>query len=141
MCGIAGIINFNKTFDNSLVKKMLKAMEYRGPDSFQQSSGNFYQIGMVRLSIVDLSKNAEQPFYDEKNKVKVIYNGEIDATKIPDEWYSWMHHTKNKIENLHNLKKYSWQKEHLYNQTGTDKSYHPNKTNNEIEKKYKTWKK
>ncbi len=77
MCGIAGIINFNKTFDNSLVKKMLKAMEYRGPDSFQQSSGNFYQIGMVRLSIVDLSKNAEQPFYDEKNKVKVIYNGEI----------------------------------------------------------------
>jgi NADH dehydrogenase len=52
-----------------------------------------------------------------------------------------MHHTKNKIENLHQLKKYEWQKQHLFNQTGTDKSYHPNKKNNEIGKKYKSWKK
>ena len=27
------------------------------------------------------------------------------------------------------------------NQTGTDKSYHPNKENNAIGKKYKSWKK
>ncbi len=52
-----------------------------------------------------------------------------------------MHHTKNKIENLHQLKRYDWQKEHLPNQTGTKKSYHPNKENNAIEKKYKSWKK
>ena len=51
-----------------------------------------------------------------------------------------MHYTKNKIENLHELKKYDWQKHHLSNQTGTDKSYHPNKENNEVGKKYKSWK-
>ena len=51
-----------------------------------------------------------------------------------------MHHTKNKIENLHQIKKYNWQKDHLSNQTGTDKAYHPNKENNEVEKKYKSWK-
>ena len=28
----------------------------------------------------------------------VIYSGEIDASKIPNEWYSWIHFTKNKIE-------------------------------------------
>ena len=39
--------------------------------------------------------------------------------KIPNEWYSWMHHMNKKIENDHNLKKYEWQKEHLPNQTGS----------------------
>ncbi len=81
-------------------------------------------------------------YYQNKSgKRWVIYKGEIEATKIPNEWYSWMHYTKNKIEKLHELKKYEWQKEHLPNQTGTKKSYHPNKENNAIEKKYKSWKK
>ena len=81
-------------------------------------------------------------YYQNKTgKRWVIYNGEIDATKIPNEWYSWMHYTRNKIENDHDLKKYNWQKEHMPNQTGTNKSYHPNKGNNNIEKKYKPWKK
>ena len=41
---------------------------------------------------------------------------------------------------LNDLKKYTWQKPHLSNQTGTDNAYHPKKNNNEIFKKYKTWK-
>jgi len=81
-------------------------------------------------------------YYESKNSRRwVIYKNEIDATKIPNEWYSWMHFTKNKIENLHELEKYEWQKPHLSNQTGTKTSYHPNKENNEINKKYKVWKK
>jgi len=79
-------------------------------------------------------------YYQNKNgKRWVIYKDEIDASKIPNEWYSWMHFTNNKIENIHNLKKYVWQKPHQPNQTGTKNSYHPNK-NNEIDKKYKRWK-
>ena len=35
----------------------------------------------------------------------VIYSGEIDASKIPSEWYSWMHFTNNRIENNHDLEK------------------------------------
>ena len=56
-------------------------------------------------------------YYENKKKNKrwVIYGGEIDASKISNEWYSWMHYTKNKIENLHQLKRYDWQKEHLPN--------------------------
>ena len=80
-------------------------------------------------------------YYQSKSgKRWVIYNGEIEASKIPEEWYSWMHRTGNKIENLHELKKYKWQKEHLSNQTGTENSYHPKKYKNATKKKYNSWK-
>jgi len=79
-------------------------------------------------------------YYKNKSgKRWVIYKGEIDATKIPIEWYSWIHFTKNKIENSHDLKKYDWQKPHQSNQTGSNNSYHPKKNNNETKKKYKSW--
>ena len=70
----------------------------------------------------------------------VIYNGEIEASKIPNEWYSWMHLINNNIENKHQIKKYEWQKEHLSNQTGSENSYHPKKNKNAVKKKYNSWK-
>ena len=80
-------------------------------------------------------------YYQSKNgKRWVIYNGEADASKIPSEWYSWIHFTSNKIENIHDLKKFKWQKLHKPNQTGTENSYHPKKNNNENDKKYRSWK-
>ena len=81
-------------------------------------------------------------YYENKKRKKrwVIYNGEIEATKIPIEWYSWIHFTHNKIENNHELKKYNWQKPHQENLTGTDSAYYPNKNKNAIQKKYKSWK-
>ena len=80
-------------------------------------------------------------YYESKNgKRWVIYSDEIDASKIPVEWYSWMHFTKNKIEKNHNLEKYDWQKPHQPNMTGSDKAYYPNKNKDVTKKKYKTWK-
>ena len=80
-------------------------------------------------------------FYESKSKKRwIIYSGEIDASKISSDWYSWIHFTKNKIENIHDLERYKWQKPHQSNQTGTANAYHPNKKNNEIKKKYSTWK-
>ena len=78
-------------------------------------------------------------YQNKKGKRWVIYKGEVEASKIPVEWYSWMHFTNNKIENLHELKKYDWQKDSIPNQTGSENSYHP-KNSNDIKKKYKTWK-
>tara|TARA_B100000965_G_scaffold354461_1_gene331148 strand:- start:1108 stop:1440 length:333 start_codon:yes stop_codon:yes gene_type:complete len=81
-------------------------------------------------------------YYQNKSgKRWVIYKDEIDASKIPSEWFSWMHFMKNKIENVHDFQKYEWQKPHQHNQTGTDNSYHPNKYNEKKIKKYKSWKK
>ncbi len=80
-------------------------------------------------------------YYESKNgKRWVIYSNEIDATKIPVEWYSWMHFTPNRIEKNHDLKKYEWQKPHQSNKTGTQEAYYPNKDKKDfVDKKYKSW--
>ena len=78
-------------------------------------------------------------YENKKGKRWVIYAEEIDASKIPVEWYSWIHFTKNKIEKVQDQKKFSWQKSHKPNLTGTDKAYHPKKSENE-NKKYRSWK-
>ena len=87
----------------------------------------------TRISVILFGKLVGQDqfgnkYYQNKSGRRwVIYSGEVEASNIPNEWYSWMHHTKNKIEDLHELKKYEWQKEHLPNQTGSENSYHPKK--------------
>ena len=79
-------------------------------------------------------------YENKKGKRWVIYKGEVEASKIPNEWYSWIHFMKNKIENVHELKKFNWQKPHKSNQTGTDQAYQPNKNKNATKKKYNSWK-
>ena len=87
------------------------------------------------------SDSTGNKYYESKSgKRWIIYNDEIDASKIPLEWYSWIHFTNNNLENKHNLEKYEWQKPHQSNQTGTEKAYHPNKNNDQIKKKYTIWK-
>lgn len=77
MCAIAGIFDpyLNVSESNQLITKMLESMEHRGPDA----SGIFNQgpltIGHNRLSIIDLSSNANQPF--EYDDLALIFNGEI----------------------------------------------------------------
>jgi len=76
MCGIFGIIDSKEinidNFNNSLLK-----LKHRGPDN--QSSIKINKniaFGHVRLSIIDLSNNNNQP-YNYKNKYFLIFNGEI----------------------------------------------------------------
>ena len=90
---------------------------------------------------VGKDKMGNKYYQSNSGKRWVIYNGEVEASKIPDEWYSWMHHMNNKIEKSKNIIKYHWQKTSQPNKTGTDQAYHPNKENNEIKKKYTSWKK
>ena len=90
--------------------------------------------------LVDKDVFGNKYYQSKSGKRWVIYNGEVDASKIPEEWYSWMHRTGNKIENIHEIKKYNWQKNHLSNQTGTENSYHPKKNKNATKKKYNSWK-
>ena len=85
--------------------------------------------------------NYGNKYYQNKHgKRWVIYSDEIDASKIQPEWYSWIHYTQNNLQNNQKPIKYSWQKPHKPNLTGTKKAYYPNKNNNENSKKYKTWK-
>ena len=104
-----------------------------------QTFGTRLQIFFLG-KLVGEDKNGNKYYESKSGRRWIIYNGEIDASKIPNEWYSWIHFTKNKIEDSHDLEKYQWQKPHKSNQTGTENSYHPNKDNGQIKKKYKSWK-
>ena len=79
-------------------------------------------------------------YKNKKDERWVIYSNEVEATKITSDWYLWIHHTIDKIP-LKDEKKYSWQKAHVENKTGTTQKYKPVKIKkNTVSKKYETWK-
>jgi NADH:ubiquinone oxidoreductase subunit len=55
----------------------------------------------------------------------VIYNGEVEASKVPPEWHGWLHHSFDGPPGPDDLRRYPWQKEHQPNMTGTPFAYHP----------------
>ena len=79
-------------------------------------------------------------YKSRKNERWVIYSKNIEATKITSDWYLWIHHTIDKIPNIKDTK-FSWQKKHLENQTGTSSRFNPVKISKDnYKKKYETWK-
>lgn len=79
MCGIAGMYAFNeegkKAFNrlNASVHSML----HRGPDFQQVKQFESCALGHARLSIIDLSQAASQPFSDDSGRFTIVFNGEI----------------------------------------------------------------
>ena len=53
----------------------------------------------------------------------VIYKGMAEPTKIPPMWHGWMHYTTDEIPREDD--RYSWQKDHHPNRTGTSQAYLP----------------
>lgn len=77
MCGIAGIYERNgRCVSLETVETMGRAMFHRGPDNFS-SLGFTNNVGLAhnRLSFLDLSSAANQPFKNENQAL--VYNGEI----------------------------------------------------------------
>ncbi|MEZ4877619.1 MAG: asparagine synthase (glutamine-hydrolyzing) [Flavobacterium sp.] len=76
MCGILGIIGFNA--NKQRIINMLKSQSHRGPDfsDYYLEEGKI-ALGHNRLSIIDLSNNANQPFFSECGNFIVVFNGEI----------------------------------------------------------------
>jgi asparagine synthase (glutamine-hydrolysing) len=72
MCGIAGSIHSKLDLLDALNK-----IKHRGPDAQGTFENEFIQFGHVRLSIMDLSDSANQPFVDYKNGSVLVFNGEI----------------------------------------------------------------
>ena len=102
MCGFSGVISNGEIHQQTIVDS-ISAIKHRGPDDTLVFSGdkklyacelsnpasleNFPPLpldkksnlffGFNRLSIVDLSKNAMQPFFDQEREVVLMLNGEI----------------------------------------------------------------
>ena len=78
MCGIAGILNLDaKSIDSSIIQAMTDAVAHRGPDAEGIWQENEIALGHRRLSIIDLSTAANQPFVDNSGRYIVVFNGEI----------------------------------------------------------------
>ena len=82
-------------------------------------------------------------YSNRKKKRWVIYKDRVESSKIPPEWHMWIHFlTNNKPVGIGN--KFSWQKKHEENLTGTEKAYKPegslSSNTKKNMKKYETWK-
>jgi asparagine synthase (glutamine-hydrolysing) len=79
MCGIAGIIHFdkNKMVDKDTLLSMRDIMSHRGPDGAGYTIDKNVGLAHRRLSIIDLSDRATQPFQSENGLFSIVFNGEI----------------------------------------------------------------
>ncbi len=55
----------------------------------------------------------------------VIYNGEIEASRVSPEWHGWLHHTFKEPPTDTPLEHKPWEKPHVPNMTGTPQAYAP----------------
>ena len=77
MCGITGFLS--KNYNSKDLQKITDSLYHRGPDAdgifFDENIG--IGLGHRRLSILDLSTNANQPFYSVCDRYVLVFNGEI----------------------------------------------------------------
>ena len=78
MCGINGIYNYSnlsRSLENVEVMNMVSV--HRGPDFSGVYNDDKIILGHNRLSIIDLAKEANQPFVSSDGNVVLVFNGEI----------------------------------------------------------------
>jgi asparagine synthase (glutamine-hydrolysing) len=77
MCGITGYFSFSNAFTESELHAMTDCLSHRGPDASGYFTDETCALGHRRLSIIDLSDNANQPMYSENEQFVMVYNGEV----------------------------------------------------------------
>ena len=79
MCGLVGLLLKENKDNYDFFNQMVKAISHRGPDNTDmwKSIDEQVLLGHVRLSILDLSKNGNQPMVSHSERYIIIYNGEI----------------------------------------------------------------
>ncbi|HRI91226.1 MAG: asparagine synthase (glutamine-hydrolyzing) [Rubrivivax sp.] len=78
MCGIVGRVS---DADTGSLRRALDVMRHRGPDAAAERHftvrGRHIALGHRRLSILDLSEAANQPFVSASGRWVIVFNGEI----------------------------------------------------------------
>lgn len=80
MCGVIGIFSSAGDLgekEKNRLEKSLTLQNHRGPDAQGIWMNRSLAFGHNRLSIIDLSHAADQPFYREDLGLRIIFNGEI----------------------------------------------------------------
>lgn len=77
MCGLTGYYSHDHSFSGIDIQAMTNALTHRGPDAFGYYNDEVCSLGHRRLSIIDLSENANQPMHSADNRYVMVYNGEV----------------------------------------------------------------
>ena len=82
MCGILGNLNRSKYIEDTDINNFFRfgeCLKCRGPDNFNYFIDNNKKnyLAHYRLSILDLSKNSNQPIFSEDKRYVMSFNGEI----------------------------------------------------------------
>tara|TARA_Y100001968_G_C19444616_1_gene764590 strand:+ start:550 stop:2487 length:1938 start_codon:yes stop_codon:yes gene_type:complete len=75
MCGYVGV--FGKDAKQELLRPSLESIKHRGPDNMDYFFSEYINLGFARLSIQDLSENANQPILNPSKEFIMVFNGEI----------------------------------------------------------------
>ncbi len=78
MCGIVACCS-EKNVDPDIIRRMTDRLRHRGPDAagIYLHPNARIALGHRRLSVIDLSDAANQPFYSGDRRYVVVFNGEI----------------------------------------------------------------
>ena len=55
----------------------------------------------------------------------VLYNGTVEASRVPPDWHGWLHHTFKDPPTTAPLPERPWEQTHTPNLTGTSGAYRP----------------
>ena len=61
----------------------------------------------------------------DANRRWVIYNGEMEASRVSPDWHGWLHFTWDQPPTTSPLPRKAWEKPHLENLTGSAEAYAP----------------
>ena len=93
---------------------------------------------------VGIDEKGNKFYVHRKNNKKrwIIYNGLMDASKVPALWHDWLHYRTDEIPNESD-KNLNWYKMHKENTTGTEEAYSPDLSKNKepkiLKKNYEPW--
>jgi asparagine synthase (glutamine-hydrolysing) len=78
MCGIVGALDFGAASTaRGTLEAMTSALAHRGPDGERVATSPPAGLGHRRLRVIDLSERADQPFWNERRDLAIVFNGEI----------------------------------------------------------------
>lgn len=79
MCGIAGIFSYSASAGSlgKVAESAVAELNRRGPDSHGIFREENVCLAHTRLSIIDTSISASQPFFDSSGRYVLVYNGEF----------------------------------------------------------------
>ncbi|HEY0213695.1 MAG TPA: NADH:ubiquinone oxidoreductase subunit NDUFA12 [Paenirhodobacter sp.] len=85
------------------------------------------QLFTARNGVKVGEDQAGNVYYQTKDAKRrwVIYNGEIEASRIPPEWHGWIHFTWDEPPTTRPMVHKAWELPHAQNLTGTPAAYAP----------------